>query len=103
MNEKGNGRSIRDNVPGKASTITLGAPFAILPLPMALSALRKGLVHFVKRSARILALLGFRTETLSRSPIVVRGGVNTVFHSDSSGKGGRADKGVSFELEVEVE
>lgn len=41
-------------------------------------------------------------ETLSLSPGVLEG-LNIVFHSDSSGNGGRADKGVSFEFEVEVE
>lgn len=83
--------------------IIFGAPFAILPFPMASSALRRGLVQFVKCSARALAVLGFRMEILSRSTVEVRGGLNIGLHSDSSGKGGRADKGVSFEVGVEVE
>lgn len=45
-------------------------------------------------------------EILSRSPIEAPGGLKIALHSDWSGKGGRADRGVSFEAEgeeVEVE
>lgn len=83
--------------------ITLGAPLATLPFPIASSALRRGFVHLVKLSARILAVSGLRMETLSRSATEIRGGLNIDLHSDCSGKGGRADRGVSSEVEVEVE
>ena len=56
----------------------------------------------MKPSARALAVLGFRIDILSRSP---RGPerLNTCLHSDCSGNGGRAERGTSFGLEVEVE
>jgi hypothetical protein len=57
----------------------------------------------VKPSARVLADSGLRMEILSRSPKEEPTGLNIGLHSDSSGKGGRADSRVSFELEVEVE
>ena len=55
----------------------------------------------MKPSARVLAVLGFRIEILSRSPIEAPTGLNIGLHSDWSGKGGRADRGVSFELGVD--
>ena len=57
----------------------------------------------MKPSARILAVLGLRIETRSRSPREAPGKLNIALHSDWSGKGGRADRGVSLELEVEGE
>ena len=42
-------------------------------------------------------------EILSRSPTEAPGGLKIVLHSDWSGKGGRADRGVSFESETEGE
>ena len=91
------------DTPGKASIIIFGAPFTTRPFPSVLSALRRGFVHSVKLSARALAVSGLRREILSRSPMEAPGGVNIVFHSDSSGRGGRADRGVSLGLEAEVE
>lgn len=91
------------SVPGKASIITFGARLAALPFPAASSALMRGFVHLVKPSARVLADSGLRMEILSRSPKEEPTGLNIDLHSDSSGKGGRADSRVSFELEVEVE
>ena len=55
----------------------------------------------MKPSARVLAVWGLRIETLSRSPIEPPGGLNIVLHSDWSGKGGMAVRGVSFESEAE--
>ena len=55
-------------VPGKASIMIFGAPFAVFPFPVTSSTLRRGFVHLVKASARALALCGLRMETLSRSP-----------------------------------
>lgn len=55
----------------------------------------------VKRSARVPAVWGLRIDTLSRRVEALRGGTNTDLHSDCSGKGGRLDKGVSFEMGVE--
>ena len=81
----------------------LGAPFATRLFPSASSALRRGFVHLVKPSARVLAVRGLRIEILSRSPIEAPGGLKIVLHSDWSGKGGRADRGVSFEPEAEGE
>lgn len=91
------------NVPGKASIIILGTPFAAPPVLLASFALMRGFVHLVKPSARVLAVFGLRMEILSRSPTQARGGLNIGLHSDWSGNGGRADKGVSFGLETEGE
>ena len=57
----------------------------------------------MKPSASILAVLGLRTEILSPSLKEVPAEANIDLHSDSLGNGGRADRGVSFGLEVEVE
>jgi len=55
----------------------------------------------VKPSASALAVWGFRIEILSRSPREAPRELNIGLHSDWSGKGGRADRGVSLELEVD--
>ena len=81
--------------------MTLGAPFAARPFPSASSALRRGFVHLVKPSARVLAVWGLRRETLSRSPIEPPGGLKIALHSDWSGNGGIAVRGISFESEAE--
>ena len=87
-------------VPGKASIITFGAPFEMLLLPLAFM---RGFVHLVKPSARALAVSGLRMEILSRSARGLLGGLNIGLHSDWSGNGGRADRGIPFGLGVEVE
>jgi hypothetical protein len=83
--------------------MVFGAPFAAFPFPIASSALRRGFVQLVKPSASVLAVSGLRIETLSRSTRGEPEGLNTRLHSDCSGKGWSADKGVSFESEREVE
>jgi hypothetical protein len=91
------------NVPGKASIMIFGAPFAARAFPSAASALRRGFVHLVKPSARALADRGSRIEILSRSPTEAPIGLKIALHSDWSGNGGRADRGVSSEKEAEGE
>ena len=87
-------------VPGKASIITFGAPFEMLLLPLAFM---RGFVHLVKPSARALAVSGLRIEILSRNERGLLEGLNIGLHSDWSGNGGRAARGIPFGLEVEVE
>jgi len=89
--------------PGKASIITFGAPFETVPLPLTPLAFMRGFVHFVKPSARALAVSGLRMEILSRSARGLLEGTNIGLHSDWSGNGGRAARGIPFGLDVEVE
>jgi hypothetical protein len=80
-----------------------GAPLTVFPFPLALSAVKRCFFQSTKLSARALAVSGLRIDILSLNSKLAPGGVNIDFHSDPSGKGGRADKGVSFESEEEVE